>query len=112
MMSAYSSSMVRVTCCSKRLNSFPKRLRSQRSMCLFLFFLKARGPAQQHIHGPSATIRERRRGKGQDQTTEATMTQPDADLLLQHRTVVLRVESAAMNEQDTPLPGGVGSGDK
>src|SRR2546428_4855485 len=40
------------------------------------------------------------------------MTQRDADLLLQHRTVVLRVESPAMNEQDTPLPGGVGRGHK
>src|SRR5512144_2053269 len=37
------------------------------------------------------------------------MTQPDTDLLLQHRTVILRIQSTAMNEQDTPLPGGVGS---
>ena len=38
------------------------------------------------------------------------MAQPDADLLLQHRLIVLRVESPAMNEHDTPLPGGVSSG--
>ena len=40
------------------------------------------------------------------------MTQPDTDLLLQHRTIVLRIASPAMNEQDTSLPGGVGSGQK
>ena len=40
------------------------------------------------------------------------MTQPDTDLLLQHRTIILRIASPAMNEQDTPLPDGVGSGHK
>src|SRR4029450_10773362 len=60
----------------------------------------------------SAAIRERRRSKGQDQTAEAAMTQPDAYLLLQHRTIVLRIVPPAMNEHDTPLPDGVGSGQK
>ena len=40
------------------------------------------------------------------------MTQPDAYLLLQHRTIVLRIASPAMNEHDTPLPDCVGSGHK
>ena len=40
------------------------------------------------------------------------MTQPDTHLLLQYWTIVLRIKSAAMNEQDTPLPGGVGIGHK
>ncbi len=32
------------------------------------------------------------------------MTQPDAHLFLQHRTIILGVTSPAMNEQHTPLP--------
>src|SRR5712691_6851821 len=112
MMSVYSSTISRVTCCLKRLNSFPSRLRSQRSMSLFLFFLETRCPTQQHIHRTRAAVRERRRGEGQHQATEATVTQPDAHLFLQHRTIVFGVEPPAMNEQDTPLPGPIGRGQK
>ena len=40
------------------------------------------------------------------------MTQPDTHLLLQYWTIVLRIKSSTMNEQDTPLPGSVSLGHK
>src|SRR5262249_42840319 len=40
------------------------------------------------------------------------MTQPDAYLFFQHRTIVLGVTSPAMNEQHTSLPSHIGRGEK